>query len=319
VGNNAIADPISDAQKKLTQLEAQRSALEDDYNDSRTRLAAAKEQQTQLEADIIQQQATLDALMPTIVWMVTLERQTAGVNMTANFLLDNTEEGFLTQMSTVAAVSGIIDEQVARFISEQQRLDELKASLDSTIAAIAAEVKTGEKLLTEARLKEAAQQGLINRLTEAQRAALAARNNDDGGGGGGGGGGGKKPKPPPSPPQGSASDRAMKVVNYALKQNGKRYVYGASGPNAFDCSGLAMASYSKVGIRLPHSARQQSKYGRSVSRSNLLPGDLVFFYSPISHVGIYIGGGKYIHASTPSTGVKISTLNASFNTARRLV
>jgi len=292
--------------------------LEDDYNDSRTRLAAAQEQQKQLEADIVQQQATLDALMPTIVWLVTLERQTAGVNMTANFLLDNTEEGFLTQMSTVAAVSGIIDEQVARFISEQQRLDELKASLDTTIAAIEAEVKTGAKLLTDARLKEAAQQGLINRLTAAQRAALAARNNNDNGGGGGGGGGGK-PKPPPNVPQGSASDRAMKVVNYALKQNGKRYVYGASGPNAFDCSGLAMASYSKVGIRLPHSARQQSKYGRAVSRSNLLPGDLVFFYSPISHVGVYIGGGKYIHASTPSTGVKISTLNASYNTARRLV
>ena len=89
---------------------------------------------------------------------------------------------------------------------------------------------------------------------------------------------------------------------------GDSYVWGASGPNSFDCSGLTMRAYAQVGISLPHSSSAQYGSGRHISRSNLQPGDLVFFYSPIHHVGIYIGGGMIVHAANPGEGVTTASL-----------
>jgi len=308
-GQQAVADTLADAQKKLAKLEAQTSALEDQYNESKQRLTDAQTQQSQLSSDIAAQQAQLDALQPSIVWIVTMERQSSGINMTASFLLDDTEEGFLSQMSTVATVTNVIDEQVSRYLSEQQRLSDLQSSLGGTIATIQAEVKTQKSLMDQAQQQQNQQQAIINRLTAQQRAALAAQNNDNN----------NKPTPVPIVDQGKASDRAMKVVQFALKQVGKRYVWGAAGPNAYDCSGLTMVAYSKVGISLPHGARPQANYGRKVSRDALLPGDLLFFYFPISHVTIYIGNGKMVSASGVRVGIRIENIGPSFNTARRLV
>ena len=102
-----------------------------------------------------------------------------------------------------------------------------------------------------------------------------------------------------------ASGRAGAAVSYALAQVGDAYVYGAAGPSAFDCSGLTMMAWRQAGVSLPHSSSAQQGYGSPVSQSALQPGDLVFYYQPVSHVGIYIGGGKIVHAANPSAGVRI--------------
>jgi len=101
------------------------------------------------------------------------------------------------------------------------------------------------------------------------------------------------------------------VVAIAKRYLGAPYRWAASGPNSFDCSGFTMFVYRQVGVRLPHSSRAQIHYGQRVNRSDLKPGDLVFFGSPIHHVGLYVGGGQMIHA--PSTGdvVKYSSINRS--------
>jgi peptidoglycan DL-endopeptidase CwlO len=98
------------------------------------------------------------------------------------------------------------------------------------------------------------------------------------------------------------------VVAYAKSRIGCPYVWAASGPNAFDCSGLAMWCYGKVGISLPHSSSEQYHSGQHVSKKDLEPGDLVFFGSPIHHVGIYVGGGEMIEA--PYTGARVRYASA---------
>jgi cell wall-associated NlpC family hydrolase len=108
---------------------------------------------------------------------------------------------------------------------------------------------------------------------------------------------------PPAP--GQAAAVAMKV---ALEQRGKAYVWAAAGPSSFDCSGLMQYAYAAAGINLPHSALMQSRMGTPVSRSALQPGDLVFFYSPVSHVAMYIGNGNIVQAPTAGDVVKISSL-----------
>jgi cell wall-associated NlpC family hydrolase len=97
------------------------------------------------------------------------------------------------------------------------------------------------------------------------------------------------------------------------------YGVGASGPDSFDCSGLTMYAYAAAGITLPHSSRAQSTMGVPVSRSELEPGDLVFFYSPVSHVGIYIGNGQMVHASVTGRPVAVTSVDkAGYVGARRV-
>lgn len=127
-----------------------------------------------------------------------------------------------------------------------------------------------------------------------------------------------------------SSEKGNQVVEMAKTYLGKPYVYGASGPNSFDCSGFTMFIMAKFGVSLSHSATAQSKVGTPVDKANLQPGDLVFFTDyetgvGIGHCGIYVGGGNFIHASS-GTGycVKISTLTSGsylnrYVTARRVV
>ncbi len=116
------------------------------------------------------------------------------------------------------------------------------------------------------------------------------------------------------------SGAAQVAVDTALAQVGDRYVWGAGGPDAFDCSGLTSYAYAAAGVALPHSSRSQSQMGRSVSRGELQPGDLIFFYSPVSHVAMYIGNGQMVHASTSSQPVKVASVDSmpGYNSARRI-
>lgn len=101
------------------------------------------------------------------------------------------------------------------------------------------------------------------------------------------------------------------VVSVAMRYLGAPYSWGAAGPNSFDCSGFTMFVYGQVGVSLPHNSGAQFGSGERVSRSDLQPGDLVFFGSPIHHVGIYVGGGSYIHSPHTGDVVRISPLDRS--------
>jgi cell wall-associated NlpC family hydrolase len=127
------------------------------------------------------------------------------------------------------------------------------------------------------------------------------------------------PAAPPAVVAGGSA-AAQTAVRTALAQVGDPYVWAAAGPNAFDCSGLMQYAYAAAGISLPHSSSMQSTMGVPVSRSDLRPGDLIFFYSPVSHVGMYIGNGQMVHASTSGQPVKIAPVDymPSYHSARRM-
>ncbi|UYQ63920.1 C40 family peptidase [Streptomyces peucetius] len=103
---------------------------------------------------------------------------------------------------------------------------------------------------------------------------------------------------------GTYAAKADKVLAFARAQIGKPYVWGASGPSSYDCSGLTQAAWKAAGVDLPRTTWDQVEVGTRVATADLLPGDLVFFYDDISHVGIYIGDGKMIHAPKPGTNVR---------------
>ena len=121
----------------------------------------------------------------------------------------------------------------------------------------------------------------------------------------------EKPYTPVAATSPMASAAAMRnaAMTNALAKLGKPYRWGAVGPNAFDCSGLVKWSFGQAGRSLPRTSRAQAGAGMPVSRANLQPGDLVFFYKPISHVGIYIGNNKVVHASRKGQPVKVSDMS----------
>ena len=110
---------------------------------------------------------------------------------------------------------------------------------------------------------------------------------------------------------GPASGAAQKAVQTALAQIGDPYVWAAAGPDQFDCSGLTSYAWASAGVSIPHSSSQQYGYGTHISRSQVRAGDLVFFYSPISHVGIAINNEQMVHASTFGVPVKIANIDSS--------
>ncbi|HHN8255206.1 XkdQ/YqbQ family protein [Clostridioides difficile] len=120
---------------------------------------------------------------------------------------------------------------------------------------------------------------------------------------------------------GNVSDKAKIVISEAKKHLGKPYKWGGNGPSSFDCSGLMVYCFKKVNVSLPRTSNQQSKKGKKVEQKNLQAGDLVFFHNPVSHVGLYIGNGEFLHAPQKGDVVKISKLSSrrDFNTARRVL
>jgi cell wall-associated NlpC family hydrolase len=128
-----------------------------------------------------------------------------------------------------------------------------------------------------------------------------------------------EPAPAASSSQQAPTAAAQTAVDTARQQVGKAYQYGGSGPDSYDCSGLTQYAYRAAGIELPRRSADQATVGTPVDRANLQPGDLVFYYEPISHVGIYVGDGQIVHAGTEETGVAYESVDMSgYNTARRI-
>ena len=123
---------------------------------------------------------------------------------------------------------------------------------------------------------------------------------------------------PPGAEPGGGSPEAATVIQAALSRIGSPYVWGGSGPGQFDCSGLVMWSFQQAGISLPHSSQALAQGGQPVSMDQIQPGDLVTYYSDASHVGIYIGDGMMVHASTFGTPVRVAPVdNAPIHNVRR--
>ena len=175
----------------------------------------------------------------------------------------------------------------------QQKAKEAK----DKAAEIAADLEVRKKKLEEQKEELAEQAGLLSAEDEAAQ-------QDQG------------PDVGPIQAPGPAAQRA---IDAAMSKRGSPYVYGATGPGTFDCSGLTQWAYAQAGINIPRTSSAQSQYGTPVPRSQLQPGDLVFFYSPVSHVGIYIGNNMMVHAPSSGDVVKVASLDGQqYSGARRV-
>ncbi|MFD6836059.1 NlpC/P60 family protein [Streptomyces diastaticus] len=192
----------------------------------------------------------------------------------------------------------------------QAKLTEARTLLSELTAeekARLAEIERKKQAEAERKAKERAKQEEAER--EAREAAEEKEREEAGSGGAGSGSGpGTGSGGGSTAPGSSYAAKAEKVIAFARAQMGKPYVWGAAGPDSFDCSGLTQAAWKTAGISLPRTTWDQVGVGQKVSVDAAQPGDLVFFYDDISHVGIYIGGGEMIHAPKPGADVRVESI-----------
>ena len=329
VPGTAYADPdrVREVAAKVETLEHQAEAAAERWNDARIAVTDAQRELDKLNDLVAQREEQLAAVQKTVGAIAATTYQAGGLDSSLQLLLADHPDQFLAQASSLDNVARGQGDVMVQAVAAKQQLtndklaaEQKKVALDEAKAAADAEKKAADGKLAEAT-------ALLNTLKAEERARLAAeeqRRADAAAAAAAAERATQTATPTrstptrssssnssaPAAPAPAASGKASVAVAAALSRVGSRYVYGATGPNAFDCSGLTGWAWAKAGKSLPHSSRAQFSSGRKVSKSQLQPGDLVFYYSPISHVGMYIGGGKIVHAANPRTGVNITGLNS---------
>ena len=218
-----------------------------------------------------------------------------------------------------SAVVGLSDAQAAVALQESSirretaRLDTITTTLDTARAEAEAKHQEAQTLLDRLTAEEAARLAAelaaaaaaaeAAAVAEAQAIALAqlAESADY-----------RSLDPPMSP-------RARIAIAYALLQVGDAYVWAAEGPDAYDCSGLTMMAWNAAGVSLPHHAASQALLGSPVPLAELQPGDLVFYNAPVTHVAMYVGNGRVVHAANPMTPIGFDRVDVMPITATRRV
>jgi peptidoglycan DL-endopeptidase CwlO len=289
----AQAEPTIDQVKtRVDRLYHEAEQAQERYNDVKVELDELRKDLASLEADQDRQDTRLAQVRAQVQDSIVGQYEGTSLSAVGQAVVSEDPGLFLSQLTTISAYNDVQSQLFADYATELKALDIRRTATRDRSAQIAALEKQlhKEQAAVDDRLAAAKEQ--LAELEEEERAALLASRSGD-------------VRVHSSAP---ASGRAAAAVQYAMAQVGDSYVYGAAGPNAFDCSGLTMMAWAQAGVGLPHSSSAQFGSGPHVSSSALQPGDLVFYYSPISHVGIYIGNGLIVHAANPGTGVRVAGL-----------
>lgn len=330
----ASADPeaIDDQAKTVAQLYHEAEAASEAYNELQVEAEALRDELESLQADEARQVQAMETARAQVRDMVVDQYTSQSLlSNSTRFLTADDPSEFMSDLATQASANDIMESKYSTYAVEldalELREEAVAAALEDLEALEARAQLEQDKLHTAhdeavARLRELKREAEAEELAaalaaaeaqdlEATREAPVSR-----------AGGPRAVEPsveaeaPALPPNAS---RVERVLAFARAQLGDAYVYGAAGPDAWDCSGLTMAAWAEGGVALPHSSRIQATMGTAVPFDQLQPGDLLFYYSPISHVGIYAGDGMVLHAANPASGVEMLPVHTMPLTAARRV
>ncbi len=289
----AQAEPnIDDVKSRVDTLYHQAEVASERYNDAKLELKDLRHDMSSLKSDQRRQDDRLGAVQEQVKDSIVRQYEGQSLSAVGQVVVSDDPKSFLAQLSTMSAFDDLQGQLFDDYSTELKALDIRREATQKRAAEVAAtkEKLAKEKATVDDKLAEA--KSLLGKLEARQRAELTSRS------------------APTRTPAVSASGNAAAAVQFAMAQVGDAYVYGAAGPDAWDCSGLTMVAWAQAGVSLPHSSSAQYNSGPHIAESELMPGDLVFYYSPISHVGMYIGNGMIVNAENPSVGVKVTSLHS---------
>lgn len=310
----AHADPttVDGARAQLDQLEQAQSDLDAKYTEVSVKLQDSQKALADARTDAEAQQTKVASLKVEVSQIALQQYRSSGLDTTTQLLVTDDVQSFLNGLSTIKKANDNTSSLLQDYQSAQADLVDLQKATEAQTAQISAQEASLADLKNQSDDKVAAAQALLDKLTTAQKAQLAAAqaaaNQQTAAATNTSRSATRATSTVVIGPGGSA--RALAALNFALAQVGKSYVRGGTGPNSFDCSGLTMTAYASAGVGLPRTSQAQFGVGQPVSLSQLAPGDLVFYYSGISHVGIYIGNGMIVHAANPRSGVLTASVTS---------
>ncbi|WP_435614171.1 NlpC/P60 family protein [Streptomyces coelicoflavus] len=284
---------------KVDKLYQEAEVATEKYNGAKEKADAAEQRLEELRDEAARKEGRLNSAREALGSVAAAQYRSGGLDPALQLALSSDPDRYLDGAAFAERAGSRQRAEVGRVRKELRDIEQLRGAARVEVTSLKsrrAELKRHRETVT-GKLEKARR--LLSRLTTEERA----------------GAGDRASRSAPGPREGlSASSqapnsRAAAAVAYAYQKLGSPYVWGATGPNAFDCSGLTQAAYRAAGVSLPRTTYAQIDAGRRVGRSELLPGDLVFFYSGISHVGIYVGNGQMIHAPNPSAPVRVAPVD----------
>ncbi|WP_406013578.1 NlpC/P60 family protein [Streptomyces sp. NBC_00984] len=327
----AAPDPkpgVEDVQKKVDDLYRQAGTATQQYNQAKEASAAQRAKVDALLNDVAKRADKLNDARRTLGTYAAAQYRSGSITPSATFFLADDPQSYFDQSQLMDRMTSRQQKAITDFRTQQAKASTKRAeavrsleTLTTTQTTLRTSKQNVQKKLGEARTllskltaEEKARLAAIERKKEAEarrkaqelakRQAAAKAEADrkaeeaaKGSGGGTGTGTG-------TGSDSSATTKAEKVLAFARAQLGKPYVWGATGPASYDCSGLTQAAWKSAGVDIPRTTWDQVKIGTRVATADLRPGDLVFFYDDISHVGIYKGDGMMIHAPKPGANVR---------------
>ena len=294
------APSVASVQRDIDRLRTLAAEKYEAANEATLKIKALQKETGALQQreEIIQKE--LSVVSKVLAKIAISEYQGSGFGKSFELLFSSDPTQYLSDASVLDGVSKGYSKQLREYAAIKQRVQATQLVLGDRTALLLAEQKRLNQQVAEAKTALLKAEKLLKSLAKADRERLlreeAAREN----------------KILSDSKRYAASykgdnTRGSIALKFALQQIGDIYVWAAAGPTRWDCSGLTLRAFQKAGVSLPHHSGSQFKYGKQVAYSSLKPGDLLFFGKPISHVSIYMGGGKMVQA--PRAGKKVEVVN----------
>lgn len=296
----SAAPSLAEVQAKVRQLEEEATTAAEGAQEAKVKLAVLTKTLNGVKAKADIQGQEVAALRRSLGAIAVEQYKSGGFGQSFELLFSSDPTLYLSSAGSLDAITRRKSTQLRKFEAAQQRLNATTLLVNDKIALVAAAQKklAAQSALAKRKLAEA--EKLLSKLSKAERERLAKLAEDEENAD-------QKSSLEAAKSANSVSGRAGVALKYALKQIGDRYVFGAAGTVTWDCSGLTMRAFQAAGVSLPHSSAAQSRMGKKVALNALKPGDLLFYGRPVSHVGIYLGGGKMVHAPRSGSRVKVAS------------
>ncbi|MFD9978978.1 NlpC/P60 family protein [Streptomyces massasporeus] len=324
---------LEEVEKKVDDLYRQAESATDKYNAAKEKTAKQRKHVDTLLDDVAERTQKLNEAREELGSFASAQYRTgAAAPDTATFLLADTPQDYFDQTQLMDRMTGRQKVAVDDYVTQQsetmkkrqeateslETLTDSQAGLRTAKATVQRKLADARELMSKLTAEEKARLAAIEKEKQAEAARKAdelarqqaaqqkaqeeaAQQQDSGSSSSGSDSGSSSST---APADSSYATKADKALAFARAQIGKPYVWGAVGPGSYDCSGLTQAAWKAAGVTLPRTTYDQVNAGTTVPLSQARPGDLVFFYDDVTHVGIYIGNGMMIHAPKPGTYVR---------------
>ena len=299
------APSVASVQRDIDRLRTLAAEKYEAANEAKIRIKSLQRETDTLQKREAVIQEDLEIASKVLSKIAITAYQGGGFGRTFELLFSSDPAQYLSDASVLESFSKGYSKQVREFAVTKQRVQATQLVLSDRTSLLIAEEKRLNRQVAEAKTALLKAEKLLKSLAKADRERLLREEAD-------------RENKILNDSKGYAASykgdnsRGSIALKFALKQIGDVYVWAAAGPTRWDCSGLTMRAFQTAGVSLPHSSRAQIRYGKSISYANLKPGDLVFFGKPISHVSIYMGGGKMVQAPRPGKKVEVVPMTKKF-------